>query len=79
MPQGWTCPRCNRVNAPSVLECPCSAARLVEISPPWVAPGTETVPADCPPTPSRTCDPIPTPTWTLWCGRPVQETKAVFE
>jgi hypothetical protein len=21
---GWHCPRCNRINAPSVLQCPCS-------------------------------------------------------
>ena len=72
MPQGWTCPRCNRVNAPTVLECPCSAAKLVEVSPPWVAPETPLMP-------SRTDDSTPSPTWTLWCGRPVQETKAVFE
>lgn len=23
-PQGWKCPECERVNAPSVLQCPCS-------------------------------------------------------
>lgn len=23
-PRGWICPRCDRVNAPSVMTCPCS-------------------------------------------------------
>ena len=23
-PQGWECPKCHRINAPTVLECPCS-------------------------------------------------------
>lgn len=23
-PRGWVCPRCDRVNAPSVFQCPCS-------------------------------------------------------
>lgn len=23
IPQGWECPRCHRINAPSVTQCPC--------------------------------------------------------
>lgn len=23
VPQGWECPRCRRINAPSVTQCPC--------------------------------------------------------
>jgi len=79
MNQGWSCPICHRVNAPSVQECPCSANRVQEIAPPWVQPADQPVTPFAPVTPSRTDDSTPSPTWTLWCGRPVQETKAVFE
>lgn len=30
MPSGWECPKCHRVNAPGVLECPCSVKPRVE-------------------------------------------------
>jgi hypothetical protein len=26
-PTGWVCPKCDGVNAPNVLACPCSTAR----------------------------------------------------
>ena len=32
---GWICPRCQRVNSPLVMECPCSRER-VGIDPPRV-------------------------------------------
>ena len=70
MNQGWSCPICRRVNAPHVQECPCSANRVQEIAPPWTQPAAPIV------TPG---EPAPGQSWTLWCGRPVQETKAVFE
>lgn len=29
-PIGWECPKCHRVNAPQVLECPCTVTPRVE-------------------------------------------------
>jgi len=29
-PQGWECPNCHRVNAPQVLECPCTVKPRAE-------------------------------------------------
>jgi len=64
--QGWRCPVCGRVNAPIVLECPCTAPRTIEHV--------------VPPPPGTTIDVPPPPGWTPWCGRVVAaEFKVAFE
>lgn len=33
---GWICPRCNRSNNPTVMECPCGKPEMVNIPSIWM-------------------------------------------
>lgn len=66
----WTCPRCDRVNAPHVDQCSCA-------SPVTVAPSIPTLPITLPYVPSPTVPqpwPLPWHMPQIWCGTDAQPT-----
>lgn len=57
--RGWICPRCNVVNAPSVVQCSCS--------PPVLQP-VPYVPVWSPPFPTYPSEPFRWERWEITCG-----------